>query len=181
VPLHKWENVSESETIPYPSAMKSQESLDFSFAGSYFYTLQHLYPRSHYLPLTSPLLDPCFHRSNPKTAEILINSFQAAVEEQVSDRVTKALRYVKENHPIVKTFVRPKQAFTGGISSNQRLSLKLKELCNAFDFHYMQKNEKDSIEMIRDLIFFKKCNLLNPQNLSAYKNYALGPYTFLTL
>jgi hypothetical protein len=73
------------------------------------------------------------------------------------------------------------KAFTGEVSSNKRLAMKLKSLCDAFNIQYMQKNEEDSIEMIRDLVFFKRCKLENPEYLSGFSSFPLGPYKFLSL
>lgn len=105
LPLSQWDNLNETETIPFPSPMDYQETLDFSFRGTYLYTLQHIYPRSRFLSVKSPLLDPCFHRENKQTASILVNSFRLSIEEQLTNRVTKAMKMVKSSYPEVKSFV----------------------------------------------------------------------------
>ena len=105
LPLNQWDSLDETETIPYPSPMEYQETLDFSFKGTYLFTLQHIYPRSRFISVKSPLLDPCFHRENKQTASILVNSFRASIEEQIVNRVSKAMKLVESSCPEVKTFV----------------------------------------------------------------------------
>jgi len=104
-PLSLFNSIENTEIIPYPNPMHLQKGLDFSFAGSYYYTLQHIYPKVLSLPKNTDLLDPCYKKSNREGLKVLINSFQEAVSEQVEDRVRRAIIWSQVHYPHIRVFV----------------------------------------------------------------------------
>lgn len=104
-PLNLFNSIESPEIIPYPLPMHNQKGLDFSFAGSYYYTLQHIYPKVLSLPKNSNLLDPCYKKENRNGVRVLINSFQETVSEQVEDRVRKAIIWSQAHYPHIRVFV----------------------------------------------------------------------------
>lgn len=167
-------------TIPYPKPMAAQKGLDFSFAGSYYYTLQHIYPKVQSLPATSDLLDPCYLKKNSNDMKILINSFQAAVCDQIQERVIKSINWCQKNYPHIKTFVITIQAFSGGVSQNKKLAQTISKICSDHNWVFNCQNSTDSLEMIRDLVINKKSALYSAELLSPASNYPLGPYKFIS-
>jgi tRNA A37 threonylcarbamoyltransferase TsaD len=97
-------NAEDYSTLIYPVPMTQHKGLDFSFAGSYFYTLQHIYPHRN-LPARAELLDPCFLKSNILGMNILACSFLKAVTTQVQNRIAKAIKWGKIKYPTIKSFV----------------------------------------------------------------------------
>ena len=98
------ENFGDTEIIQYPVPVGGK-GLDFSFAGAYFHTLQHIYPRPKALSKNSPLVDPCFLASNAEGMKILANSFQTAVVKQVVDRIQKSIKWVQSKHRHIRVLV----------------------------------------------------------------------------
>ena len=105
IPIVDIENANNNEIINYPVPLLTHKGLDFSFAGAFYSSLQRIYPKRRTLSHRCPLAEPCYMFEDSQGMSILAQSFQHAVLLQITQRVSKAIKWVKINHPSIKVLV----------------------------------------------------------------------------
>jgi tRNA A37 threonylcarbamoyltransferase TsaD len=105
IPLSKFSSLPETEILNYPQPVINHKGLDFSFQGTYYFTLQHIFPKLKELKKTQ-LHDPCYLLNNESGMNLLANSFQHSIIEQITNKINKAMIWMSQHYPNIKNFVK---------------------------------------------------------------------------